>query len=78
MSEVQDGSVERQKTSILSSVGPGVGSPVPALAQRKAVEGVSDTPVLDERKLSAGGSCDVEAFGRRGSIPRTGCQTRNF
>lgn len=63
MPEVQDGSIERQTTSILSSVGPGVGSPVPALVQRKAVEGASDTPVPDERKLSAGGSCDVEAFG---------------
>lgn len=63
MPEVQDGSIERQTTSILSSVGPGVGSPVPALVQREAVEGASDTPVLDERKLSAGGSCDVEAFG---------------
>ena len=63
MPEVQDGSIERQTTSILSSVGPGVGSPVPAFVQRKAVEGASDTPVPDERKLSAGGSCDVEAFG---------------
>ena len=62
-SDAQDRKFKRQATSILWSVGTGVGSPVPALVQRKAVEGASDTPVPDERKLSAGGSCDVEAFG---------------
>ena len=76
--DVQDGMSEQQTTSIPSNVGSGVGSPVSALVQLKAVEGVSDTPVLDERKLSAEGSCDVEAFGRRGSNPRTECRKRNF
>ena len=54
-SDAQDRKFERQTTLILFSVGTGVGSPVPALVQLKAVEGVSDTPTPDERKLSAGG-----------------------
>ena len=55
-SDVQDRRSKRQTISILSGVGAGVGSPVPVLVQLKAVEGVSDTPAPDERKLSAGGS----------------------